>query len=66
MARRDFVGVAESFHAIGSGVGDRHDAEPLGVVEGPSPIDEVSALTGPNQDRVGHFGLTQGTARGYR
>ena len=36
------------------------------MIEGPSSVDKMPTLTRPNEDRVGHFGLTQDMARGYR
>ena len=65
MAGRNAVGITESLDPIRTGVGDGHDPESLGMVEGPSSVDEVAALACPYQDGVGHELGTSAMARGY-
>ena len=54
MAGRNAVGISETLDSIRTRVGDRHDPESLGMIEGPSAVDEVPALACPYQDRIGH------------
>jgi hypothetical protein len=65
MAGRNAVGIAETLDAIRTRVGDRHDPESLGMIEGPSAVDEVPALARPDQDRVRHQASTRAMAPAY-